>query len=161
MLVEHASCHECALTIPTDRFSSHPCSSLILAWYVLGHLFWFLSFFFGGLEVFSAWQLSCLLWRWYSFLSKETLSRSLLNHVFHFGVFRKSLIFQPLRHWQLGRQEIIFLGQSQFQPETCWEEDQVIQQRYTAGVLCECCSNSLKQSSFPFWFLCGISFGFF
>lgn len=69
--------------------------------------------------------------------------------LFYLGVFTKSFVFQPLTRWQLGHQEIIFLGQLQFQPETCWEEDQVMQQCYTTNVPCTCYCNCLKQ----FWCL--------
>lgn len=54
-----------------------------------------------------------------SFLSEEILSQPLLNLPFEFNVFTKPFLFQLLRHWQLGHQEIIFSGQSQFPPETC------------------------------------------
>lgn len=71
-------------------------------------------------------------------------SQSLLNLVFWFGVFTKLFLFQALANWLIEHLEIIFLGQSQFQPETCWQEDQVIQQCYAADILCKCYCNSLK-----------------
>lgn len=81
-------------------------------------------------------------------------SQALLNLTYQFSAFTKSFLFQPLTKWLIEHLEIIFLGQSGFQPETCWQKDQVTLQCYAADILCKCDCNSLKCNSlfsFLFW----------